>query len=64
MIMKKTYLMPATTVVKVKLQQMIALSLQDTGGKAPLNNTTLDDEDVVLSRRGGSPWDDEEEEDF
>lgn len=61
--MKKTYLMPATSIVKVKLQKMIAgspLELSGDSGTAKFNNTELADGDVVLSR-GNSLWGDDED---
>mgnify|MGYP006988884333 CR=1 FL=1 len=55
--MKKIYVIPATTVVKVGLTRMIAASpdgfskeLDQAGGSG----------DRALSRRGGSLWDDED----
>lgn len=62
--MKKTYLMPATSIVKVKLQKMIAgspLNISGDSGTAKFNDTELGTQDVVLSR-GNSVWDDEDEE--
>ena len=58
--MKKTYMIPATTVVKVGLSQMIASSPVD-GFNNELN-TTGSGGSNALSRRGGSLWDDDDDE--
>ena len=57
--MKKIYMIPATTVVKIALTRMIASSpdgfskkLDETGGSG----------DRALGRRGGSLWDDDNDE--
>jgi len=50
--MKQTYLKPDSTIVKIQLQQMIALSMNS---EQKVNENT-----VVLGRAGGDAWDDEE----
>lgn len=53
--MKKIYQTPTTTVVNVKLQQMIAGSEKINVGQSYNGSSTIE------SRRGGSVWDDDEE---
>ena len=69
--MKKTYINPTTTVVDIKLQQMIAaspgsvtLAIQDpTNPDNPVE--PIDDPNDIGSRSmRNSKWDDEEEEDW
>lgn len=58
--MKKTYLSPNTTVVKVELQNMIAVSTQ---GLDPSKETIEPDKDTDAETPGmsrQSVWDDEE----
>ncbi len=51
--MKKTYINPQITVVKVKLAQMVAASINVYGRNA---------NEAAMSRRGrGSDWEDEED---
>ena len=56
--MKKTYQAPATVVMNVELQQMIADSFTSTGGNGQTFNS--DATGKGLSRQGGA-WDDDEE---
>ena len=51
--MKKTYMIPATFVVRVETAQMVAASAQMYGENAT---------GAALGRRGGNVWDDDEEE--
>ena len=57
--MKKTYMIPATTVVKVGLSQMIAGSVDGFNNEL---NTTGSGGSNALSRRNGSLWDDDDED--
>ena len=52
--MKKTYIAPATMVVKVE-QCLLQASLPKD------SQSTISSNDRVLSRQGGSSWDDEDE---
>ena len=69
-IMKKTYINPTTTVVNVKLQQIIAsspgsvtLAIQDpTNPNNPVE--PIEDPDEVGARQDKQKWDDEEDEDY
>ena len=54
--MKKTYMIPATTVLKIDTVHMIASSETVRFGGSYNEGT------VIQSRRGGSFWDDEEYE--
>lgn len=56
--MKKTYMIPATLVMKVETAQMIATSVD--GFNSSLN-TTGGSGSSALGRRGGDFWDDDEE---
>jgi hypothetical protein len=51
--MKKTYMIPATQVVVLEPQQMIATSVQMVGKNAT---------DPGMSRRRSTMWEDDEEE--
>ena len=60
--MKKIYLIPTTTVVKVELQHIIAASLNglgDEGGTATLTEEEAEEGAAGMSRWGGI-WDDED----
>ena len=54
--MKKIYIIPTTTVVKVETVHMIAASENITLGGS------YDGSSVIQSRRGNSFWDDDEDE--
>lgn len=53
--MKKIYIIPTTTVVKVETAHMIAASENITLGGS------YNESSVIQSRRGNSFWDDEDE---
>ena len=55
--MKKTYMIPATFVMRVETVQMIA-----TSGFESTLNTDGASGGAALGRRGGNVWDDDEEE--
>ena len=56
--MKKTYMIPATIVMKVETTQMIATSVDGFNGSL---GSTGSDGSNALGRRGGNVWDDDEE---
>ena len=56
--MKKTYMIPATIVVKIGLTQIIAGTVEGFNREL---NTTGGNGSNALSRRGGSLWDDDDE---
>ena len=56
--MKKTYIQPATFMVKVALQQMIANSFDPTNGSGGGSKGVYSS--GQLSRGNNSDWDDEE----
>ena len=51
--MKKTYMHPTTSIVRVETQQMIAESVTVNGSK------TISNSNQILSRGRNSDWDDE-----
>ena len=57
--MKKTYLMPETSVQEIELQTVIAVSGPEQVHSDP--NDGITDENEVLSRRRRSVWGDEDE---
>ena len=61
--MKKTYIMPATAVVKIATTQMIAQSLNslpNAGGKVSLSTEEAENGSATMGRRGSGLWDEED----
>lgn len=61
--MKKTYMMPSTEVLDVKIERLLT-----TGSELDIHtptdeDDTVDNPDDLLSRRRNDVWDDEDEED-
>ena len=61
--MKKTYMMPSTEVLDVKIERLLT-----TGSELDIHtptdeDDTVDNPDDLLSRRHNDVWDDEDEED-
>ena len=54
--MKKTYMIPTTSIVRVETQQMIADSLKVNGD----GSKTISNSNQILSRGRNSDWDDED----
>jgi len=52
--MKKTYMIPTTSIVRVETQQMIAGTMTVDGTK------TISNSNQILSRGRNSDWDDED----
>lgn len=52
--MKKTYMIPTTSIVRVETQQMIAESVTVDGSK------TINNSNQILSRGRNSDWGDED----
>ncbi len=62
--MKKTYMMPSTQVLDVKIERLLT-----TGSELDIHtptgeDDTVDNPDDLLSRRHNDVWDDEDEEDY
>lgn len=60
--MKKTYMMPSTEVLDVKIERLLT-----TGSELDIHtptdeDDTVDNPDDLLSRRHNDVWDDEEED--
>lgn len=60
--MKKTYMMPSTEVLDVKIERLLT-----TGSELDIHtptdeDDTVDNPDDLLSRRRNDVWDDEEED--
>jgi hypothetical protein len=53
-VMKKTYMIPTTSIVRVETQQMIAGTMTVDGTK------TISNSNQILSRGRNSDWDDED----
>ena len=52
--MKKTYMIPTTSIVRVETQQMMTESMTVNG------STTINSSNQILSRGRNSDWDDED----
>ena len=59
-IMKKVYLIPELSIVKVELQQMIAESASLSFDPGTAGEAASEGEDATVLSRGNSLWDDED----